>query len=316
MAGAGRPAVAVAGAGRPAGAVAGAARDASAVTDWMRTAGATIKAETHAPPPELFIWEAYVSTAVYKAVVGIEGRFAPYKWDGRAPRTASSAAAAASAAHQVLRHHFPKAAPRLDAALAGTLAEIPDGEAEDEGVAFGKLAAEHIVELRRDDGRGASVPFPARPRPGVWRPTPPGHEPFASAWVGRVRPLLLDSPHQFRPGPPPPLRSARYARDLHELALYGGRTGSHRSPQQTDTASTSSPWTCKAPSPTTPPGTGSTSPRRHACTRRPTRPGPTPSSPPGTPNSTTAPGGPSPPSGRRTPTATPRPGRTRTGSRC
>jgi hypothetical protein len=210
---------------------AGAVSDASAVIEWMRTAEATIEAEARPDPPEMFIWEAYVSTAVYNAVVGVEGRFTPYKWDERAPRTASSAAA-----HQVLRHYFPGAAPRLDAALTGTLAKIPDGEAEDQGVAFGKRAADHTIELRRDDGRGASVPFPAHPRPGVWRPTPPGHMPFASAWIARVRPLLLDSPHQFRPGPPPAMRSARYARDLHELAASGGRTGSHRTPEQTDTA--------------------------------------------------------------------------------
>ncbi|MEU0586947.1 vanadium-dependent haloperoxidase [Streptomyces sp. NPDC006132] len=211
-------------------------RNASVVIEWMRTADDTIDAEARTGPPESFIWQAYVSTAVYNAVVGVEGRFTPYKWDGRAHRPASSAAAAASAAHHVLRHHFPGAAPRLDAALADTLATVPDGEAEEEGVAFGKRAAAHIVALRRDDGRGASVPFPAPPGPGVWRPTPPGHQPFASAWMGRVRPLLLDSPGQFRPGPPPPLRSARYARDLHELAAYGGRTGSHRTPEQTDTA--------------------------------------------------------------------------------
>ncbi|MDG9711638.1 hypothetical protein [Streptomyces sp. DH10] len=201
----------------------------------MRTAETTIEAEARPGPAEMFIWEAYVSTAVYSAVVGIEGRFTPYKWDERAPRTASSAAAAASVAHQVLRHHFPGAAPRLDTALTRTLTKIPDGEAEDRGVAFGKSAADRIIDLRRDDGRGASVPFPARPGPGVWRPTLPGHEPFASAWIGGVRPLLLDSPHQFRPGPPA-LRSARYARDLHELAAYGGRTGSLRTPEQTDTA--------------------------------------------------------------------------------
>ncbi|MFD6173679.1 hypothetical protein [Streptomyces coeruleorubidus] len=146
---------------------AGATSDASAVIEWMRTAEATIEAEARPAPAEIFIWEAYVSTAVHNAVVGIEGRFTPYKWDGRAPRTASSAAAAASAAHQVLRRHFPGAAPRLDTALTGTLARIPDGEAEDRGVAFGKFAADHIIDLRRDDGRGASVPFPARPRPGV-----------------------------------------------------------------------------------------------------------------------------------------------------
>ncbi|MEV5351775.1 vanadium-dependent haloperoxidase [Streptomyces sp. NPDC052693] len=211
-------------------------RGAAVVVDWMRTADAVIDAEAHPGPAETFVWQAYVSTAVYNAVVGVEGRFAPYRWDGRAPRTASSAAAAAAAAHRMLRHHFPAAAERLDDALTGTLATIPDGRAEDEGVAFGRRAASHVIELRRDDGRGAPVSFPAHPRPGVWRPTPPGYEPFAGAWLGRMRPLLLDSPSRFRPGPPPPLRSARYARDLQELAAYGGRTGSHRTPRQTDTA--------------------------------------------------------------------------------
>ncbi|CAL9580703.1 hypothetical protein SUDANB108_05054 [Streptomyces sp. enrichment culture] len=211
-------------------------RGAAVVVDWMRTAEAVIDAEARPGPADTFVWQAYVSAAVYNAVVGVEGRFAPYKWHERAPRTASAAAAAAAAAHRMLRHHFPGAAPRLDDALAETLARVPDGRAEDEGVAFGRRAAAHVIGLRRDDGRGAPVSFPVRPRPGLWRPTPPGHEPFTTAWLGRMRPLLLDSPSRFRPGPPPSLRSARYARDLHELAAYGGRTGSHRTPGQTDTA--------------------------------------------------------------------------------
>ncbi|MGW5616935.1 vanadium-dependent haloperoxidase [Streptomyces sp. NPDC003877] len=230
-----------AGPGRTAAAPEGgnAHRDASGaavVVDWMRTADAVIDAEARPGPAETFVWQAYVSAAVYNAVVGVEGRFAPYAWDGRGPRRASSAAAAAAAAHRMLRHHFPGAAPRLDDALTGTLATVPDGRAEDEGVAFGRRAAAHVIALRRDDGRGAAVSFPAAPRPGVWRPTPPGHEPFPSAWLGRMRPMLVDSPSRFRPGPPPRLRSARYAKDLHELAAYGGRTGSHRTPGQTETA--------------------------------------------------------------------------------
>jgi hypothetical protein len=214
----------------------GASAGASVVFDWMRTAASTIQTEARPEGPSGVVWRAYVSTAVYNAVVGIEGRYAPYKWHQRGPRTASSEAAAASAAHHLLRHYFPGAGPRLDAALADSLAEIPDGRAEDEGVAFGKRAADHIIGLRRGDGRGASVPFTARPRPGVWRPTPPGFEPFTVAWLARLRPFLMDSPSQIRPGPPPALTSARYARDFNEVKVYGARTGSPRTPQQTDTA--------------------------------------------------------------------------------
>ncbi|MGP4043992.1 vanadium-dependent haloperoxidase [Streptomyces sp. 2A115] len=206
------------------------------VIEWMRTAASTVAAEARPTPPEALIWDARVSTAVYNAVVGIEGRYTPYKWQARAPRPASSEAAAASAAHHLLSHYFPGAGLRLDAALAHTLAKIPDGRAEDEGVAFGKRAAAHVIRLRHGDGVGASVPFPARPRPGVWRPTPPGYEPFGTAWVAKVRPMLLESSDQFRPGPPPALTSTRYAKDLNELKAYGGRTSSLRTPEQTDTA--------------------------------------------------------------------------------
>ncbi|MEV0223163.1 vanadium-dependent haloperoxidase [Streptomyces sp. NPDC050704] len=208
----------------------------SVVIEWMRTAASTISAEARPTPPEALIWDAHVSTAVYNAVVGIEGRYTPYKWRARAPRTASSEAAAASAAHHLLSHYFPRAGLRLDAALAHSLARIPDGRPEDDGVAFGKRAAAHIIRLRHGDGLGASVGFPVRPRPGVWRPTPPGHEPFATAWVAKVRPMLLDSPDQFRPGQPPALTSTRYAKDLNELKAYGGRTSSLRTPEQTDIA--------------------------------------------------------------------------------
>ena len=301
-----------AGAGRTAGAAHGAEqgeRSASAVIEWMRTADATIDAEAHPVPPESFIWEAYVSTAVYNAVVGIEGRFAPYKWDQRAPRTASSAAAAASAAHQVLRHHFPGAAPRLDAALTGSLAKIPDGAAEDAGVAFGKLAADHIIDLRRDDGRGASVPFPPARTPASGVPPRPVTSPSpmpGSAGSGPCcwTPRTSSAPARRRRSAPPGTR--RTSPKWRPTEAGPARTGP---PNRRTPRGISPTWTCKGPWVTTPPGTGSASPRRHVCTRRPTRPRRTPSSPHGTPNSTTAPGGPSPPSGRRTPTATRRPGR-------
>ncbi|KPI11689.1 hypothetical protein OV450_8442 [Actinobacteria bacterium OV450] len=207
----------------------------SVVVDWMRTASATIQAEKILPP-EALILNAYVSTAVYNAVVGIEGHYTLYKWQERGPQGASSAAAAASAAHHLLRHYFPSAAPQLDAARADTLAAIPDGWAEDAGVAFGENAAAHIIDLRRDDGRGAPVPYTTPPAPGTWRPTPPANEPFATAWAAKVRPMLLDSPQQFRPEPPPTLTSARYTKDFDEVKTYGAKSSSLRTPEQTDTA--------------------------------------------------------------------------------
>lgn len=227
----------------PAGAEGGAgrravppARDPAVVARWARTADETVRREVGGTPPDRTFWSAYVSLAMYNAVTGIEGRYAPYKWSGHGPRTASSAAAAAAAAHRLLRHCFPSSAPGLDAALAVSLARIPDDPGRREGVAFGERAADHFLALRGDDGRGATVPFALPPVPGAWQPTPPRYELFGNAWLGRMRPLLLETPGQFRPGPPPSLTSARYAADLNEVKEYGGRDNSRRTPRQTDTA--------------------------------------------------------------------------------
>ncbi|MDT9683931.1 vanadium-dependent haloperoxidase [Streptomyces sp. TRM76323] len=208
----------------------------SVIADWARLTAEVVDPENRLISPEKALWHALVSTGMYNAVVGIEGRYEPYRWNGRAPRTASAVAAAATAAHDVLRHYFPQAAARLRAAHAASLAAVPDGWAEKAGVAFGHRAATHVIALRKNDGHGARVAFPASPAPGVWRPTPSAYRPFTTAWLARLRPLLMDRPDRFRPGPPPALPSARYAADLNEVKAYGAKNSRVRSRWQTDTA--------------------------------------------------------------------------------
>ncbi|MEV7387839.1 MULTISPECIES: vanadium-dependent haloperoxidase [unclassified Streptomyces] len=214
-----------------------AADPAAVVREWNAVATDTIKAGLgQRPSGQAAIWEGFVSVAVYNAVVGIEGGYALYKWHERGPAKASSAAAAATAAHDVLLTCFPAAKARLDTAYADSLAALPAGQARDQGVNYGKRAAARIIELREGDGRFADVPFTASPAPGVWRPTPPAFQPFIDTWLARLRPLLLSSPQQFRPGAPPALTSTAYAKDLQELKTMGAKTGSGRSAQQTETA--------------------------------------------------------------------------------
>ncbi|CAL9619313.1 hypothetical protein SUDANB38_05842 [Streptomyces sp. enrichment culture] len=208
----------------------------SVIAEWAGRVSGTVDPEGVLRAPDEAVWHAYVSLAMYNAVVGVEGRYAPYRWQARAPQGASAEAAAATAAYEVLVTGFPKAGPALETAWKASLAKVPDGPAEQAGVAFGQRAARHIVKLRANDGRGASVPFTPAPAPGVWRPTPPQYEGFATAWIGRLRPFLMEEPGQFRPGPPPALTSSQYARDLAEVQAYGARTGSLRSAGQTETA--------------------------------------------------------------------------------
>jgi len=51
-----------------------------------------------------------------------------------------------------------------------------------------------------------------------------------------VTPLLVRSPTQFAPPPPPALTSARYTRDFNEVKALGSATSTERTQAQTDTA--------------------------------------------------------------------------------
>ena len=226
------------------------AADPAVVNTWNAIAQSTITgpAPTGAGKAnvEAFLWFGFVHAAMYNAVQGITGEYELYKSNAKAPKGASPEAAAAAAAHGVLMEYFgtddfphsSAIAASLNASLASSLGQVPDGAAKDQGVRFGERAAEDFIELREGDGRFAPIVFsPANPTaPGVWRPTPPANAPFFDPWLGFVEPLLLDSPSQFRPGAPPAIDSALYVEEFEEVRDYGVNTSSLRTPQQTETA--------------------------------------------------------------------------------
>jgi hypothetical protein len=115
-------------------------------------------------------------------------------------------------------------------------APIPDTASKAQGVRYGERAADHIIDLREDDGRFAPITFDVPLAPGVWRPTPPGFAPFFDPWLGQVDPLVLHSLDQFRPGPPPAIASDLYVEEFEEVRDYGVATDSLRDDEQTETA--------------------------------------------------------------------------------
>jgi hypothetical protein len=213
-----------------------AAADPKVISDWNAIAFDTIIVDAGKANAEAFMWFAFEQTAVYNAVVGITRRYDLYNWNTRGPSGASPQAAAAVAAHDVLLEYFPASQGRLDAGLAASLAEVPDGPAKAQGMQYGARAADRLVELRSGDGRFAPITFDVPPAPGVWRPTPPGFVPFFDPWLARLRPLTLESPSQFRPGPPPALTSPAYTADFNEVKDVGSATSTTRTPEQTATA--------------------------------------------------------------------------------
>ena len=219
-----------------------AAADPKVISDWNAVAFDTIVVDAGKANAEAFMWFAFEQAAVYNAVVGITRQYELYNWNARGPRGASPQAAAAVAAHDVLLEYFPASQTRLDTALTASLAAIPDGPKKKQGIHYGERAADRLIKLRDGDGRFAPVTFDVPPGPGVWRPTPnptpppPPFAPFFDPWLCQLRPLLLDSPSQFRPGPPPAMTSAAYTADFNEVKAVGSATSTVRTPDQTATA--------------------------------------------------------------------------------
>jgi hypothetical protein len=205
--------------------------DPAVIAKWNGIAAATIPAN-----PAAFLNYAFVHLAMYNAVVGITHEYELYKWDVDGPRKASPEAAAAVAAHRVLRTYFGGAAASLDAELAASLAAVPDGVRKDQGIRYGRLAADRIIELRTNDGRGAAVTVPIADAAGEWRPTPPAFGQFAVPWLGGVTPLVLDSLTQFDPGAPPAIGTDLYRAELEEVRLIGAVDSVTRTADQTTTA--------------------------------------------------------------------------------
>ncbi|MFI9154993.1 vanadium-dependent haloperoxidase [Streptomyces sp. NPDC053367] len=157
-----------------------------------------------------------------------------------ADRGAFQDAALASAVHDALTALAPARTEALDAALQRTLAAIPDGPAEERGIAAGARQAAEVLAARQDDGldpASVNTPFTVPPAtPGTWQPTPPAYAPAAQYGNRLAEPFLLERADLFRLGPPPALGSARYRTDLAEVRAYGAADSTVRTARQTQTA--------------------------------------------------------------------------------
>jgi hypothetical protein len=212
---------------------------ATAVLDWNATAVATVRGAMPAKfQLESDLYMAYVQASVYDAVVSIDGRYEPYHAFASpvSPRGASIPAAVAAAAYTALVYYFPPQAATLLTTYTAYLAGLPSaGQAA--GVAIGQAAANDIIAARTGDGRDAviSTPYGAGPiMAGVWVFAPlPSLQSAQTPWLAFMRPLMLQSPSQFRVGPPPSLTSHRYTRDLNEIQAYGSATSTVRTAEQT-----------------------------------------------------------------------------------
>ncbi len=216
---------------------------ADVVIQWNSVWIDTIRA-TGGPPCPISRTGAMLHTAIYDAVNSILRTHEPYKLFLSAPAGASPEAAAAAAAHRVLTVLYPERAAIFDAALADSLAVVPNGAAEADGVALGRLVADGIIDLRATDGTASEPVYPIGSNAGDWRPTLPDFTvpPFNPGW-GATTPWTMIAGEMFRPVGPAGftdmaalLASPEYADQLNEVKSLGVRESAARTPYETETA--------------------------------------------------------------------------------
>lgn len=212
--------------------IAGAAA-ADVVTDWNSIMRATVSSA--APPVQARFW-AITHLAMFEAVNAITKNYKPYSGTLAAPPGANPDAAAVAAAHRVLSTYFPGSAATLDGHRAASLAAIPDGSSKTAGIALGEAAAAAMIALRANDGSGTPIPYVPLGGIGHWEPTPPNFPAATLLHWGKVTPFGLRNGYQFRPKPPPSLKSGRYARDYNEVKEVGGASSTTRTQAQSNLA--------------------------------------------------------------------------------
>lgn len=199
--------------------------------DWNVQAIAAIRAETTAPPLAARNL-AMLHIAIYDAVNSLGGTHRAYLTSLPPDGPTSAEAAVAGAAHRILINLFPSHRAAFDAALADSLAPLPDDLLRSRGVARGQSVADLVLDRRADDGASTTVPYIPSTAPGAWRRTPPYFRPPDLPHWGLVTPFALVSGSQFRPAGPPQLTSARYAAELNQVKELGGVASVTRTAEQ------------------------------------------------------------------------------------
>ena len=189
---------------------------------------------------------AMAHVAIHDALNAIDRRYRPYAFFGHASRRASTDAAVATAARDVLvpllgQIPAEAAVASVEADYGTALDAIPAGPAKRKGVSVGARAAAAILALRADDGSDTPLldfEYPQGDEPGEYRFTPGTPFAFAPGW-GDVTPFVLEDSSQFRADAPYDVTDSAYTSDFEEVKRLGGddiTTPSDRTADETEIA--------------------------------------------------------------------------------
>jgi membrane-associated phospholipid phosphatase len=149
---------------------------------------------------------------------------------------ASSIAAAAQAAYQILVDLYPTQQSEFAMQLARSLAEVSDRTAADRGIAIGQWVAAQMLTSRRNDGIAAAQDvYTPSTAPGSYQFTRPDNF-VALPKFGNVVPFVMDDVNHFVPNGLPAYGSDQYAVELNQVQRLGGTNSPDQTGEQAEIA--------------------------------------------------------------------------------
>lgn len=194
---------------------------------------------------------AILYTAIYNAVEGIAGDYelftsAGYSGpSGTAPAGASMEAAVAAAAHTIMTSLYtdPGLSTGFTTLYSTQLSGIADGQAKIDGINFGTLVANDIINWRTLDGASdANDPGLYTPvgTVGRWQPTPPAYSAAALPGWGDVKTFAITGPGPYQTSlgmsNADYVQTAQYAADYNQVQSLGSASSVTRTPDQLSAA--------------------------------------------------------------------------------
>ena len=191
---------------------------ADVISDWNEAAvAAGYKAQLTPVPSTRNI--ALMHVAMFDVVNAITPRYQAYRQPSPPLTGVGAELAAAAAARAVLVAVYPEQSAVFDVLYEKSKARVQIDSAPSE--VYGGTIAKSLLAERASDNVDMQETFRPDTRPGVYLPTP---IPVGSTCAAVMAWTLKDA-KQFRPPPPYRLTGADYARDLNEVASFGGRRG-------------------------------------------------------------------------------------------
>jgi hypothetical protein len=208
----------------------------NAVTHWNSVATEAFAPSQGTNPMAQSRTLAILHAAMHDALNAIDRRFEAYTPGLDSAPGASSEAAVAAAARDVLIALLPDQATLVEAAYGRALAAVPEGVAKTTGIATGQAAASaNLLRRERDGSETAAQPvYVARPGPAEYQFTPPFNFAAQPGW-GQIKPFVIDLREHAVDGPRR-LSSMKYARELAEVRQIGDISSAVRTPEQSEIA--------------------------------------------------------------------------------